>query len=71
MSSNSEIAKQLDSIDAAIFSGDAFFQIENRMLLREHLERWVKWDKDAGYFAADGMLLNSDGTRSIFDDVDQ
>ena len=28
-------------------------------------------DKPSCYYAEDGTLLNADGTRSIFDDVDQ
>lgn len=60
----------LDSIDAAVFSGDAFMSEGGRKILREHLERWNRWDKETGYYAEDGTFMNADGTRSVFDDVD-
>lgn len=66
-----DVVEAFDLIDAAVFSGDSFYSHEGRTLLREHLERWKKWDSETNYYAADGMLLNADGTRSIFDDVDQ
>ena len=66
-----DIAGAFEQIDAALFSGDTFFSFENRKILRERLERWERWDKEHGYYDADGTLLNADGTRSIFDDVGQ
>ena len=66
-----DIEDALEAIDAALFSGDTFMQYAERMKLREYLGRWDRWDKEHNYFAADGTLLNANGTRSIFDDVDQ
>ncbi len=65
------VENALEEIDAAIFTGDSFIQKENRMKLREYLERWERWDKTSIYYTDDGMMCNADGTRSIFDDVDQ
>lgn len=59
-----------NEIDAAM-ADDVFMQEENRKKLREYLERWNSWDKSSCYFTADGMMCNADGTRSIFDDVDE
>lgn len=64
-------AAALETIDAAIFSGDTFFQYAPRMKLREYLERWVRWDATNTYHAKDGTLMSPNGTRSVFDDVDQ
>jgi len=33
---------QLDAIDASVFSGDAFFDAENRKEFRRRMERWEK-----------------------------
>lgn len=33
---------KLDDLDAAIFSGDSLESEENRALLREHCERWLR-----------------------------
>lgn len=60
-----------EEIDAAIFSGDTFVGSEGRVMLREYLARWNKWDAEHCYYAADGTLLSADGTRSIFDDVNE
>lgn len=60
----------LNAIDAAM-ADDVFEQKDNRMKLREHLERWNRWDKEHFYYAPDGTMMNADGTRSIFDDVDE
>lgn len=37
-----ECGDALDTIDAAVFSGDIFHNKENRDLFREHLERWQR-----------------------------
>lgn len=65
------VENALEEIDAAIFTGDTFLQKEDRMKLREYLARWDRWDKTSIYYTADGMMCNADGTRSIFDDVDE
>ena len=71
MSLHPSTVHALESIDASCFSGDSFQSAEGRKTLREYLARWNRWDKEATYYAEDGTLMNADGTRSIFDDVDQ
>lgn len=66
-----DVLEAFEQIDAAMFSGDTFIQHEGRMKLREYLERWNKWNSEHCYYAEDGTLLSADGTRSIFDDVDE
>ncbi len=34
------IVEALDTLDAAVFGGDAFQDPKNRDLLREHIARW-------------------------------
>ena len=70
-SRHKDIEDAMKTIDAALFYGNTFHQYAERMKLREYLGRWNRWDRVRNYFAADGTLLNADGTRSIFDDVDQ
>jgi hypothetical protein len=71
MTIHSTVTESLEEIDAAVFSGDTFMTAEGRALFREYLQRWNRWDREACYFANDGTLLSADGSRSIFDDVDQ
>lgn len=78
---------EIDALDASVFSGDALCSADNRVMFKEHCERWLRAIAQAEevhgeeplpngqYYAvqADGyrMLCNADGSRSIFDDVDQ
>ena len=71
MALHPDVSDAFEQIDAALFSGDSFYNKENRIKLREYLTRWNKWDAEHHYYNADGMMCNSDGTRSIFDDVDE
>ena len=71
MTMHPDVEKAFEQIDAAVFSGDTFTVQENRMKLREYLERWTKFDKTYNYYAPDGTLMTHDGKRSIFDDVDE
>lgn len=71
MSVHPDVLEAFEQIDAAVFSGDSFQTKEGRKKLREYLERWNKWDREACYFTADGTMMSADGTRSIFDDVDE
>lgn len=66
-----DVEAAFETIDAAMFSGDTFFTDKGRAMLREYLGRWNRWDVSHPYYAADGTLLNADGSRSIFDDVDK
>lgn len=68
---HADLAYALNAIDAAIFSGNTFTFHDARMALREHLERWNSWDKERFYYAPDGTMMNADGTRSIFANVDK
>lgn len=65
------VVEAFEEIDAAVFSGDTFMSHEGRTELRKYLARWNQWDAESCYYAADGTLMNADGTRSIFDDVDK
>jgi hypothetical protein len=60
-----------NEIDAAVFSGTTFNTHEGRKMLRQYLWRWNKFDKEEFYYAEDGTMLEADGSRSIFDDVDE
>lgn len=71
MSIHKDTLEAFEQIDAAMFSGDTFVSHEGRMKLREYLQRWQRWDNSHCYYAEDGTLLNANGTRSIFDDVDE
>jgi len=71
MSIHPDVLEALEQIDAAVFSGDTFQTQEARQWLHSYLERWNRWDKTASYYAKDGTLMNPEGTRSIFDDVDE
>lgn len=71
MTIHKDVLDAFEQIDAAMFSGDAFILSEGRLKLREYLERWNAWNHSHCYYAADGTLLNADGSRSIFDDVDE
>lgn len=65
------VENAFEEIDAAVFSGDTFHTWEGRKMLREYLERWNKWDKEHCFYDEEGSLRNADGSRSIFDDVDE
>ena len=72
-----------DSIDAGFFSGDTFENREAIARAEWYMQRWqqkitetkksLDLEEYGGkcYFAPDGMLMSADGTRSIFDDVDE
>jgi len=71
MTIHNDVLEAFEQIDAAMFSGDTFIHHEGREKLRKYLERWNKWNAEHCYYAADGTLMNANGTRSIFDDVDE
>ena len=65
----------LEEIDAAIFSGEAL-HLPYSGKLKSYLDRWQRAFADHRetslcYYNEDGMLCNLNGTRSIFDDVDE
>jgi len=70
-------ARAFDEIDAAVFSGDAFIDNEERAKFRSFMNRWEKellsFDElnNSLRFSEDGTLLDGNGNRSIFDDVDK
>ncbi len=61
-----------EEIDAALLSGDAaLYESETKPLL-EYIARWQRVIADRScYYNEDGMLCNPDGSRSIFDDIDE
>lgn len=71
MSVHPDIIEAFDQIDAAVFSGDTFMTHLGHGMLKGYLERWNKWIAEANYYDANGSLRNPDGSRSIFDDVDE
>lgn len=72
MSLHPSIANALEEIDAMMFSGDTMMHEPGRSEVLEYFARWQrKVAEQTCYYAADGMLMNMDGTRSIFDDIDE
>lgn len=71
MTIRTDILDAFETIDAAIHTGDTFMHYEARILLSEHVKQWRKYIKRTNYYIEDGTLVNPDGSRSIFDDVDQ
>jgi len=71
------IDNAFNEIDAAVFSGDDFIDDDNRDNFRKMMSRWEKelasFDKLSARlrFSEDGTLLDENGNRSIFDDVDE
>lgn len=70
-----KVKEAFDEIDAAVFSGDAFMDDEERARFRGLMARWerglLSFDEISKRFADDGTLLDENGNRSIFDDVDE
>jgi len=66
-----DVVQALDRIEAAVFSGDTFMTVDNRNEFQQHVQRWTRWLEGTCYYERDGTLMNPDGTRSIFDDVDK
>ena len=69
------INNAFDEIDAAVFTGDTFMDDKERVNFRALMARWEKelisFDKPSKQFSEDGTLLDENGNRSIFDDVDK
>lgn len=72
---HADTTEAFDQIDAAVFSGDVFMDNNERVKFREMMTRWEKellnFDELSKRFSEDGTLLDENGNRSIFDDVDK
>lgn len=67
-----------DGINAALRKHDILPENEmrwakvlNAAINESYVEPYQAINSSGQYFAADGTMMNADGTRSIFDDVDQ
>lgn len=71
---NKYVDEFCDNIDASVFSGDFLFTRSDLLEFEEYLYRWTKKVqefKSMNYYDDEGTLRNPDGSRSIFDDVDE
>lgn len=55
---NKQLEEAFDEIDAAVFSGDTFFDINNLAKLRYYIERWEKETMGCNRCQYEGNIIN-------------
>jgi hypothetical protein len=55
----------LDTIDAAIFSGDVLYDDAKRALLKEHLERWSRAIKEHDVSCVECGAIHESGANTL------